>query len=283
MALRAKKPEAMQKRLKLLMFAGAGTGKTTASLNFPKPYIIDTERGTENYDKAVNAVGGAVFQTTNMSELVQEVKSLLTERHDFRTLVIDAITPIYQDLLDKCETLVGSDFGRHYGAANKEMRRLVNMLMQLDMNVVITSHAKDIIGAGMVKQGQTFDGWKRLDYIFDLVLELKKDPRTKQRSATIHKTRIESFPDGETFPWSWDELKRRYSEDLLCREAVAVALAAPEQVRELNALLEVVKLPEGTVEKWYEKAKVDSFDDMSAELVAKCIDFVKARLPGAAA
>ena len=43
-----------------------------------------------------------------------EVKSLLTEKHEFRTLVLDPITTVYNDLLDKCETQVGADFGRQF-------------------------------------------------------------------------------------------------------------------------------------------------------------------------
>ena len=37
-------------------------------------------------------------------------------------VVIDPITPIYNDLLEKCEAKVGADFGRHYGAANKVVK-----------------------------------------------------------------------------------------------------------------------------------------------------------------
>ena len=44
MALRAKKPEQIRKRLKLLMYAASGVGKTTAAIQFPKAYIIDTEK-----------------------------------------------------------------------------------------------------------------------------------------------------------------------------------------------------------------------------------------------
>jgi predicted ATP-dependent serine protease len=165
--LRAKKPEAVQKRLKLFMFGPAGVGKTTAAIQFPNSYIIDCERGTENYDKLITNSGSAVFQTTDIQEVIQEVKALLTERHDYRTLVIDPITTIYNDLLDKCEQQVGADFGRHYGAANKTMKRLANLIMALDMNVVITAHAKPEYGQNLAKIGYTFDGWKQLDYWFD--------------------------------------------------------------------------------------------------------------------
>ena len=92
--LRAKKPEAVTKRLKLFMFGPAGVGKTTAAIQFPKSYIIDCEKGAENYDRLITASNSVLFQTTDINEVIQEVKALLTEKHDFRTLVIDPITPL---------------------------------------------------------------------------------------------------------------------------------------------------------------------------------------------
>ncbi|HYE20074.1 MAG TPA: AAA family ATPase, partial [Tepidisphaeraceae bacterium] len=150
--LRAKKPEAVQKRLKLFMFGPAGVGKTTAALNFPNAYIIDGERGTENYEKIINASGSMVFQTTQVEDVITEVKSLLTEKHEFRTLIIDPITILYNDLLDRSEAKVGSDFGRHYGAANKQMKRLSSLIMALDLNVVVTAHAKKEYAPGAAMQ-----------------------------------------------------------------------------------------------------------------------------------
>ncbi len=277
MALRAKKPEAVTKRLKLFMFGPAGVGKTTAAIQFPKSYIIDCERGTENYDKLITESGSAVFSTVDIHEVIAEVKSLLTEQHDYRTLVIDPITTIYNDLLEKCEHKVGTDFGRHYGEANKTMKRLANLIMALDMNVVVTAHAKTEYGQNLAKLGYTFDGWRQLDYWFDLVVELGK--KGKKRFAKVTKTRVESFPDEDVFEWSYDTVKRRYDITMLEKEATAVKLAAPEQVREIKELLSLVRLPDGTVEKWFAKAGVDLWEDMPAESVAKCIDYVKSRLP----
>jgi hypothetical protein len=281
MALRARKPEAVNKRLKLFMFGPAGVGKTTAAIQFPNSYIIDCERGTENYDKIIAGSNSVVYQTVDVHEVIAEVKSLLTERHEFRTLVIDPITPIYNDLLEKMEARVGSDFGRHYGAANKEMKRLANLIMALDMNVVITAHAKTEYGENLRKLGYTFDGWRQLDYWFDLVLELGK--RGKKRMGKVVKTRIETFPDEDVFEWSYEAIKSRWDAATLEREARAVALATPQQVAEVQALLNVVRLPEGLVEKWFSKANVDQWEDMPAEAIAKCIDYVKSRFPAAAA
>ena len=281
MALRARKPEAVTKRLKLFMFGPAGVGKTTAAIQFPNSYVIDCERGTENYEKLVNESGSAVFQTTDIQEVIAEVKALLTEKHDYRTLVIDPITTIYNDLLDKCETQVGSDFGRHYGAANKTMKRLANLIMSLDMNVVITAHAKPEYGQNLAKIGYTFDGWKQLDYWFDLVVELGK--KGKKRFAKVVKTRVDSFPDEDVFEWGYDSIKRRYDVNVLEKEAAQLKLASPDQVREIKDLLSLVRLPEGTVDKWFAKAGVDLWEDMPADVVQKCIEYVKGRLPNVAA
>lgn len=281
MALRAKKPDAIQKRLKLFLFGGAGVGKTTASIQWPKSYIVDAERGAENYDQLITASGSVVMQSTDIDEVIDEVKKLMTEQHEYRTLVLDPITPLYQDLLDKCEQKVGSDFGRHYGEANKTMKRLSNLIMALDMNVIVTAHAKTEYGENMVKLGQTFDGWKRLDYLFDLVLELSK--RGTKRMARVVKTRLAQFPDGDTFEWSYDSMADRYGRDIVEKRAETVELATAEQCAELNRLLELVNLPEGTVEKWLSKANVDSFEDMPSDAIAKCIAHVRGKLEGVAA
>lgn len=280
MALRAKAPETVTKRLKLFMFGPSGVGKTTAAVQFPRPYIIDCEKGTENYDKLITGVGGAVFQTTDIGDVVSEVKSLLTEKHEYRTLVIDPITTLYQDLLDKSEAKVGSDFGKHYGEANKQMKRLVNLIMQLDMNVVMTAHAKKEYGAKLEVLGQTFDAWKRLDYVFDLVVELQKRGKGKgmKRFGAVVKTRIETFPDGDEFEWSYDAIKERYDAATMEREAHVVDLATDEQIVTLKELLETVRTEEGWADKVLAKAGVEDWADMPTDKMQKCIDSLTTKL-----
>jgi hypothetical protein len=290
MALRGVKPQAVEKRLKALFYGPAGVGKTTASIQFPKPYLIDTEKGATNdqYVKQLEKVGGVIFQTSDFDELLTEVKSLLTEKHDYRTLIIDPLTTLYNDLLDKCaeklkreskeKDATGTEFGRHYGEANKKMKHLLNLLLRLDMNVIITSHAKNEYGTNLTVLGQTYDCYKKLDYLFDLVFEIQK--RGKERVGIIKKSRIEAFPDGDQFPFSYEEIAKKYGKEVLERGAVAESLATPEQIKEIKRLIELLNVPSDVTEKWLSKANADSFEEMNYDLIQKCIDSLNSKIKG---
>jgi len=210
-----------------------------------------------------------------MEELIEEVRALRSTRHNFKTLTIDPITPFGVDYLEKAEHRVGTEWGRHYGELNKVMKRLMNLLNALDMNVIMTAHAKNEYGDGMKKIGMTFDGWKNLDYEFDLVIELQR--RGAKRVGVVRKSRLRSFPDGEVFNWSYEELQQRYG-PALDAESQPVELATAEQVADIVKLLQAVKLPEGTVEKWWKKAQVDRWEDMPAANVAKCIEHCRKQI-----
>jgi hypothetical protein len=277
MPLRAKQPEPQSRRLKLFMYGEAGVGKTTAACQMPKPYIIDSERGTDNYSDLINGVGGAVLQTTDIDDVVDEVRLLSVEPHDYLTLVVDPITPLYFDLVDKCEAKVGSDWGRHYGEANKTMKRLVNLLMRLDMNVVITAHAKPVYGDEQKRIGITFDAWKRLDYIFDLVLELRRNSPTK-RVATVVKTRIETFPDGDRFDWGYEVLAERYDPKEMERAAEALEVSSGEQCQALADLAKRMVDGEDFIGKCLRKAGVDTLTDLTSEQADFMIEHIRKTL-----
>jgi hypothetical protein len=283
MGLRGVKPEAIQKRLKALFYGSAGVGKTTAAISFPQPYLIDTEKGAENtqYVNLLKKSGGAVFQTSDFDELIKEVTLLLTEKHDYKTLIIDPLTTLYNDLLDKAAHKVGTEFGRHYGEANKAMKHLLNLLLRLDMNVIITSHAKNEYGANLAVLGQTYDCYKKLDYLFDLVFEIQK--RGKERVGIIKKSRIETFPDGETFPFAYEEIAIRYGKEILERTAQAEKLAEKDQIKEIERLIELLKVPRETTDKWLAKANSEKWEEMPYEAIQKCINYLKSEIQGEAA
>jgi len=280
MVLRAKKPAAIEQRLKCLFYGCAGVGKTMAAIAFPKPYIIDTEGSTNKpqYVKQIEKVDGAVLMTVDFDEMINEVRELLTTKHDYKTLVIDSLTLLYNDLLEKAERKVGTDFGRHYGEANKRMKQLLNLLFRLDMNVIITSHSKNEYGQNLAVLGQTFDCYKKLDYLFDLVFEIQK--RGKDRIGIIKKSRIEGFPDTESFTFSYDEIAKRYGKDILERDAQPQEIATDEQIKEIVRLIDLIKIPDETWQKWLDKANSDSWREMPKDSIQKCIDHLTSKVRG---
>lgn len=276
MALTAQAPEAIQPRLKLFMYGEPGVGKTMASIQFPNSYIIDSERGTDHYASIIRASGSVVLHTKSHNELVDQLRALVSEKHDYRTLVIDPITTIYSELLDEAEQKVGDQNARHFGEAHKHMKRIANLLTALDMNIVVTAHAKPEYGPNLMKMGMTFDGWRRLPYLFDVVVQLVREGRGERarRMARVEKSRIPSFPDGDYFEWSYDAVTQRYEAATLERKPEAVALAEPEQVRRVRQLLAQLspdRVETLKIDRWFSKAGVTEWQDMPAEVIEKCV------------
>lgn len=284
--LRAVPPEMIEKRPKMFWFGPAGTGKTMASLQHPAVYLIDTERGATNeqYVQALQAGGGAYYATTDLDEILAEVSSLLTTEHPYKTLVIDPITVPYQDACDRSADRVGTDYGKNKIEPDRKMKRLCALLIRLDMNVILTAHAKprwirtrDAKGEEKLSQdGNIFDAYAKLDYLFDLVIETQL--RGVEPWAVVRKSRISGFPILSTFPMSYSEIASRYGRDVLERAAAPVQLASTEQVARLEHLVAAVKVDQAIIEKWLTKADAEGFAEMSAEAVGKCIAWIEAKV-----
>lgn len=276
MALRGKKPEDRKQRLKLLLSGEAGVGKTTAALQMPRPYVIDTEQGSLHYGELIEKAGGAVFESTRCEDIIAEVRGLMTEDHPYLTLVIDPITTVYNDLLDEGEAKVGNEFGRHYGYANKQFKRLCNLLTTIDMNVVITAHEKNEYGEKLEVLGKTFDGYKKLDYIFDLWLQLDRDRKNKKRFAVVRKTRLAEFPDLSKFEWSYEAVKERYGAERLEKGVQTVELAHQDQVERFRWLLsQLTELDVKALKIDKALADVEDVADLPADRIARGIKLIE--------
>jgi GTPase SAR1 family protein len=288
--LKAKAPEKKEKRLKMFVFGPAGVGKTTACLQFPKSYIIDTEKGTDFYADTINKSGSVVLQTLNPDDIQEELHSLLTEPHGYKTLVIDPITQVYNATQEKWTRVFEKnaksekeaeiqDFGmRYWGKVKGNFKALQRLMLSLDMNVIITSHQKDIYGVGMAKIGVGPDSMKGDEYIFDYVFQVER--RGKDLIAKTIKERAElgknKFP--EEFVWSYENFVKFYGQEIIERDTVPVAMATPEQVEKLKNLISIVKVDEDVIQKWLAKADVDDFSEMNSAVIQKCIDYVQAKL-----
>jgi hypothetical protein len=270
--LRGKIPSVEDKRFKVLMFGVAGAGKTTAAIQFPRPYVLDTEAGCVNdqYIRVIESGGGAIAPIVVFDDILTEIRTLMEEEHPYATLVIDPITTVNDMLLDRLKEEVGTDYGAHYTEAKRKFKQMMSLLARLDMNVVVTAHHKNQYGDGMTLLGKTFDGPKNLDYLFDLVMEIQI--RGDERWAIPVKSRVERIRQGEPFLFSYNTIAERYGREVLERQAKAQELVSAERL----AVWEQLLMKFGTREADFRRKILAKFDigelaDASAEVAEKSI------------
>jgi cysteine synthase len=278
MGLRFKKPEVKMQRLKAMFYGEMGTGKSMCACQFPFTAYIDTEDTTskKKYADMINKNGGSVLATGDFEEILQQVKELMSTKHNFKTLVIDSLTIPYENLQADCERVTGSDFGRHVTAANKKMKLLINLLLKMDLNVIICCQAKKEYGSNMSVVGQTYNCYNRLGYMFDLVFETQI--RGDKFVAITKKSRIDEFPMNETFSFSYDEVIKRYGAECIDKDVVPQELADKDQIKEVERLIDLFKVPEETWMKWVEKHNAESFDELPKDVIQKIIDHLKSKI-----
>jgi hypothetical protein len=277
--------KAETKKPKVLIFGKPGAGKTFNALDFPGCYFIDVEGGAtqSHYTDKLAASGGVYFGpeqgSIDFDTVIEQVQALATEKHPYKTVVIDSISKMFNTAISVEAERLGDKnaFGADKKPAVNRMRRLINWLSRIDMNVILISHEKTEWGqdskGNRVEIGATFDCWDKLSYELDLVLNVIKSGPV--RIAKVTKSRLIEFPDASTFPWSYADFAKLYGEDVIKKESVQIKLATDEQINEINKLLSVVKLPDGQVDKWLSSAQVDSWSEMSTERIGKAIEHIK--------
>jgi hypothetical protein len=293
--LRAVKPKAATPtKPKILIFGKPGVGKTWVSLDFPAAYYIDTEGGanqkqyTDKLEKSGGVYMGPEHGSMDFSTILDEVKLLATEKHQYKTLVVDSASKIFNaeiaaeaEKLDKAKEK--NEFGRDKKPAVNYMRRLINWMSRLDMNVILVAHQKAEWGldskGNRTEIGSTFDCWDKLEYELDLCLNIVPGGKNSP-VARVRKSRLEGFPNTESFPWSYEEFAQRYGKEIIEKQGEALVLASKEALAELAALLSRWKAPDGQEEKWLRAAKVEEYSEMSADQVAKLIEYINKQIKG---
>lgn len=276
---------AIQKKPKILIYGKPGAGKTWASLDFPKCYYIDTEGGAnlKHYTDKLKASGGMYLGVEqgamDFPTVIEQIKLLGTEKHDYKTVVIDSISKLYNTAIsNESERLGDKDaFGASKKPAIAYMRRLVNWLSKIDMNVILIAHEKSEWGqdskGDRVEIGVTFDAWDKLEYELDLCLNIYKSGALRQ--ARVRKSRLEAFPEANIFKWSYEDFAKLYGKDVIEKTPESLVLATEDQLKELQKLFETVRIPEGQEEKWLKQANADGWEDMTSKSVAWVIDYIK--------
>lgn len=132
----------------VLIYAGDGVGKSTFAAQFPNPVFLGSEDGTNNLDVAR-------FPALNdWQQVTQAVTELLTEKHDYKTLVIDSLDwlepVLYKAICArhnvKSIELAAGGYGKGFGEAVNVWISLKDQLNELrdkkGMNIVLIAHAE---------------------------------------------------------------------------------------------------------------------------------------------
>lgn len=286
--LKAKDPLTTEPRKPQMVIYGApGVGKTWFATSFPACYFIDCEGGATraHYMERLAKCGGKYLGpedgANDFETIIDQVKALATEKHIFKTLVIDSITkPFISSIATEGERLGKANaFGADKKPAIQAMRRLIAAVHRLDMNVIFVAHEKAEWGevdGQRTEIGKVADTYEKLIYEMDLAFQVVK--RGPLREAVVKKSRLTGFPEGERFALDYPAFADRYGKDVIVRESVPIVSATAEQVVEINRLVDLLKIDSATTDKWLEKANAEKFSEFNTTQAQKIIESLKSKI-----
>lgn len=294
--LKGREPETVKMgKAKGLIFGASGVGKTWFSLGFPTPYYIDTEGGADGkqYQDLLKGAGGRYMGpedgALDFATLVEQMQALATEKHSYKTLVIDSITKVYQTAIsNEAERLGEKDaFGASKKPAIAWMRRLANWTMKLDMNIWFIAHEVPEWGVNPKTQqreevGKLPDVWDKLVYELDLGLRVLRRGKTYPATAIVMKTRLQGFPDGESFPLEYSQFADRYGKDYIESDMKTIVLAKDDQIAEIVRMAEVLKISSEEQEKLLTKAGASEWKELNEDQATKTLDWLNKKITGKA-
>lgn len=286
----------MEKRLKLLIFGDYGEGKTWLALHFPKPVLIDMERGADLYGDKFEY---GVMRTTSPDEIYQAIQWLYTNRHSYKTLILDPISVYWEAVQSKWQEIFMKrnptsrqnkiDYWdmqfSDWGPPKAEFAKLLRLCGKLDMNVIVTAGIKPLYSSTelMKKIGDTFDGPKELPKFFDTTVRLIKDSGkfygTCEDNVLKLKDRNSSMPK-DVFELTSDPyavFKKSFG-DVLEKDCEPVTLLTAEQKVQIEHLAVDLKVTKEQLATALKKLRVDAVNDLSKSDAAEIIKTMQAKL-----
>ncbi len=207
----AKKAKVNDARIKSLIWGDSGTGKSRFGLSAPNPLVVDLEDSTSLYANEFNflvtKVYSSVKQQENPSILVTNICKEISQGvyPEIETLVIDPVT----DLLDHIEHICVQSYEKQIGKNIQELnqlqkakwyayrrdaiRRMIDMLKALPVNLILICRSKDVWGKAdgkMQPVGKTFDAHELLEWLMDVVIKLERGEKEGSPVGLVTKSRI---------------------------------------------------------------------------------------------
>lgn len=287
MALRARKPEIKAPRLKALLFASEGVGKTHFCCSFPDTYYIDTE-GLEDYPHFTDLLrenNSDMIYLNDLEEIIKEVKALLSTKHNYKTLIVDSLSFPYAwlaqmeaDRLKKKDT-EGTEFGINLAKGKRLTFQLGILLSRLDMNIIVIAHER-VKYEKNVEIGSTYDITDKMAYSLGSVWNLKL--LGQHRKLFIRKSRYPQLKAGDAldFDNGYETIKNIFGEQIFKRESEVKELASNDQLMEVKRLIAVLNVSEDRVNKILTNAKASSLDEIEKNYMDKLIISMQKTIQG---
>lgn len=288
MALKAKKPVVQDARFKAVVYANRGVGKTHFCCSFPDSYFVDSE-GLSAHPHFVEMLvnnGSDLARINELSEIIAEVKTLLSTKHNYKTLIIDSISFPFHLLANmEAERLSkkgkgdteGTEFGANMAKAKRQVFELGMLLSRLDLNVLVTAHEKTKYQNGE-EIGKVSDVSDKLEYALGSVIHLRR--QGKFVKAFIEKSRYTALPTGEMLDFSegYDLLCERLGKQIFEKESIPEMLATPEQIDEVSLLIQNLSVPEDWLNKKLASYRASKVNQLNTDDMAALITLLKSRL-----
>ena len=287
MALKAKKPVIQEARFQALVYANRGVGKTHLCCSFPNSYYIDTEGLSKfpHFVKMLHDNGSEIVRLNDLSDIIKEVKELMSTKHQFKTIIIDSITfPVHLLANMEAERLSkngedGTAFGRNLAETKRRTFELGMLLTRADLNCIITAHEK-VKYEKNVEIGKTSDVNDKLEYALGTIINIVKiGDKVKAR---IEKSRYPELKAGEfiEFENGYETLCARLGRNIFERDVVPEQLATIEQIEEFKRLIKVLNIPDEIIQKCIIKGQATEMEQMTHEHMEKTIKYFLGQVSG---
>ncbi len=128
---------------RICIYGSHGIGKSTLASEFPSPIFISTEDGLDSLDVV------SFPKATTIIDVVDSIKTLIKEEHEFKTVVVDTvdwlIEPLIQKSVEDSHDAKELAYGKGQMMVAEEFREILQGLDHLrhkkNMNVVLVAHA----------------------------------------------------------------------------------------------------------------------------------------------
>jgi hypothetical protein len=128
---------------RICIYGSHGIGKSTIASQFPNPIFISTEDGLDSLDVV------SFPKATEILDVVDNIKTLIKENHEYRTVVVDTvdwlIEPLIQKSVDDSHEAKELAYGKGQMLVAEEFREILQGLDHLrlkkNMNVVLVAHS----------------------------------------------------------------------------------------------------------------------------------------------